>query len=70
MSNCSKYELVSYVAMATITFQDVGPQFKSTYLITTKNNYFETNVSDKSFVEEQRFEAIIASLSSSNNKYR
>ena len=31
---------------------------------------FETNVSDKSFIEEQRFEAIIASLSSSNNKYR
>ena len=30
---------------------------------------FETNVSDKSFIEE-RFEAIIASLSSSNNKYR
>ena len=30
----------------------------------------ETNVSDKSFIEEQRFEAIIASLSSSNNKYR
>ena len=31
---------------------------------------FETNVSDKSFIEEQRFEAIMASLSSSNNKYR
>ena len=31
---------------------------------------FETNVSDKSFIEERRFEAIIASLSSSNNKYR
>ena len=31
---------------------------------------FETNVSDKSFIEEQRFEVIIASLSSSNNKYR
>ena len=31
---------------------------------------FETNVSHKSFIEEQRFEAIIASLSSSNNKYR
>ena len=30
---------------------------------------FKTNVSDKSFIEEQRFEAIIAS-SSSNNKYR
>ena len=29
---------------------------------------FETNVSDKSFIEEQRFEAIVASLSSSNNK--
>ena len=26
--------------------------------------YFETNVSDRSFIEEQRFEAIIASLSS------
>ena len=31
---------------------------------------FETNVSDKSFIEEQRFEAIITSLSSSKNKYR
>ena len=31
---------------------------------------FETNVSDKRFIEEQRFEAIMASLSSSNNKYR
>ena len=30
---------------------------------------FETNVSDKSFIEGQRFEAIMASLSSSNNKY-
>ena len=30
---------------------------------------FETNVSDKSFIEEQRFEVIIASLSSSNNNY-
>ena len=30
------------------------------------DNNFETNVSDKSFIEEQRFEAIIASLSSSN----
>ena len=29
----------------------------------------ETNVSDKSFIKEQRFEAIMASLSSSNNKY-
>ena len=31
---------------------------------------FETNVSDKSFIEEQRFEAIIGSLSHSNTKYR
>ena len=30
---------------------------------------FQTNVSDKIFIEEQRFEAIIASLSSSNEYF-
>ena len=64
--------IVSYTHVKMMFASDIFFSFFGVNIIVINKLFeidFETNVSDKSFIEE-RFEAIMASLSSSDNKYR